>query len=126
MDFLGEERGQYVRVGASVCAWLTFWGDRAAYSTLTVDLGPEGARFNTLRKVNVGERLHVQIELPQASIECKAEVASCDADTTQAGTFDVHFLDLASMHQDALNRFVKEHSTPSQAEAAVSSMSVVR
>jgi hypothetical protein len=109
------EKRRYLRIADPVCAWISFQKDSAAYGTLTLDLGLEGARFNALRKVERGTRLLVSIQLRSDTIECKGKV--CWTETAENGLqcFGVRFLDLSEAERFSLQEFL--HQSPSLAMA---------
>ena len=108
VEKIGRERRQYERVGAAVCAWVTFRNDRAAYSTLTVDLGSGGAQFTTLREVGMDEKVRIHIELPTETLECGGEI--CWRDLMPNGTyaFGVRFVGLDDHKRSRLERFLTQ------------------
>jgi Tfp pilus assembly protein PilZ len=102
------EKRRFSRVEESVCAWVTFRKDSAAYGTLTMDLGMEGAKFSTLKNVNIGEQVLVFLQLPNMSIECKGKVCWTESSCTGLSSFGVRFLDLRDTERDCLNRFLSQ------------------
>lgn len=110
MSCVATEKRRFARVEDPVCTWLSFRKDNAAYGTLTLDLGAEGARFSTLRNVQIGEHVLVTLQLPASSIECKGRV--CWSKQTPEGlfSFGVRFLDLREGERDALGRHVDKTS----------------
>jgi len=108
MDNLGKEKRRFVRIEEGVCAWLQFRQEGAAYGTLTVDLGSEGARFSTLRQVNVGEMLLVCLQLPTASLECKGRICWVSPEVGGQLHFGVRFLDLREVEQEHITRHISE------------------
>jgi len=108
MDNCGAEKRRYSRIDEAVCAWVTFRRDSAAYGTLTVDLGLEGARFSTLRDVQVGEHVLVFLQLPAMSIECKGKVCWTDRTPDGLQCFGVRFLDLREAEREHLGRYLSE------------------
>lgn len=107
MSGVGEERRRHERVDSAVCTWLSFPRERAAYSTLTMDLSAGGARFSTEKSVAVGEPLFIQMQLPSNNIECKACVCWCTAGEDDNYIFGVQFLDLAAKDREPLERFIR-------------------
>jgi Tfp pilus assembly protein PilZ len=105
------EKRRFNRVEESVCAWVTFRKDSAAYGTLTMDLGMEGAKFSTLKNVNIGEQLLVFLQLPNMSIECKGKVCWTESSPGGLSSFGVRFLDLRDTERECLNRFLNQFMT---------------
>jgi hypothetical protein len=102
------EKRRFSRVEESVCAWVTFRKDSAAYGTLTMDLGMEGAKFSTLKNVNIGEQLLVFLQLPNMSIECKGKVCWTESAAGGLSSFGVRFLDLRDTERECLGRFLSQ------------------
>ncbi len=117
MDSIGSDKRRYPRIEDAVCAWLLFRQDRAAYGTLTMDLGLEGARFSTLRKVNTGENVLISLQLPAASIECKGRVCWTQLTPNGLFCFGVRFLDLREAERDHLGRYLYRVSHVASATA---------
>jgi len=111
MDSSSKDNRRFSRVEESVCAWVTFRKDSAAYGTLTMDLGTEGARFSTLKNVAIGDQVLVFLQLPNMSIECKGKV--CWAEPAKDGLkdFGVRFLDLRDAEREYLNRYLSQLAT---------------
>ena len=107
MDATKEKR-RYSRVTDPVCAWLSFRRDAAAYATLTMDIGVEGARFSARRPVNIGEQVTVSFQLPTASIECKGRVCWCQEGGRDQHAFGVRFVDLREGERDCLGRHLTQ------------------
>jgi len=108
MNGVGDERRADERVDSAVCAWLSFPRERAAYSTLTMDLSAGGARFSTMKSVAVGEPVLIQMQLPSNNIECKASVCWCRSAEDTSFMFGVRFLDLQAKDREPLERFIRE------------------
>ena len=102
------ERRRYERVEEPVCTWLSFRTDSAAYGTLTVDIGMEGARFETHRHVQVGEHTIINLQLPSNSIECKGRVCWTCRGEDGLFSFGVRFLDLREAEHDWLGRHLNQ------------------
>jgi hypothetical protein len=85
---------------------LSFQRDRAAYGTLTVDIGMGGARFSALRRVATDEPVLVHLQLPSVNIECKGKVCWSSPDPNGLHSFGVRFLDLSEIERDHLQRFI--------------------
>jgi hypothetical protein len=102
------EKRRFARTDETVCAWLSFRHEQAAYGTLTMDLGLEGARFSTLHNVNVGEQLLVCLQLPWQNIECKGRICWSAAGPSGLPCFGVRFLDLRETERDYLYRHMSE------------------
>lgn len=101
-----SEKRRYARVKESVCTWLSFRGDCAAYATLSADLGSQGARFSALRRVNVKERVAVNFEFPTKTIGCEAEVRWVKPASNGWVEFGVRFVNLTGYERDYLERFL--------------------
>ena len=99
-----KEKRRYSRVADPVCAWLSFRRDPAAYATLTMDIGVEGARFSARRSVNIGEQVTLSFQLPTANIECKGRVCWCQEGNRDQHAFGVRFVDLREGERDCLGR----------------------
>jgi len=108
MDSVGEEKRRFFRVEEAVCAWLQFRKDGAAYGTLTVDLGIEGARFSTPKGVAVGDMLLISLQLPKCSIECKGKICWSRVDENGMLSFGVRFLDLRETEREHLTHYVNQ------------------
>ena len=98
------------RISECVCVWLSFPRDGAAYSTLTNDLSPQGARFCALRRVNVDERVHIHIQMPAGNIGCEGKVCWVRPTTDGNCTFGVRFVALAQYERDYLERYLGKAS----------------
>jgi hypothetical protein len=109
------EKRRYPRIWDPVCAWISFQKDSAAYGTLTLDLGPEGARFSTLREVEAGAKLLIAIQLHSSTIECKGKVCWTDSAPDGLVCFGVRFLDLSETERALLEEFVLRHTALSVA-----------
>ena len=107
MDSTKEKR-RYSRVTDPVCTWLSFRSDGAAYATLTMDIGMEGARFSATRPVGVGEQVTVNFQLPTTSIECKGRVCWCKKASRNQHAFGVRFVDLREGERDCLGRHLMQ------------------
>lgn len=105
------DKRRFNRVEESVCAWVTFRKDSAAYGTLTMDLGLEGARFSTLKNVHIGDQLLVFLQLPNMSIECKGKVCWTEPGVDGLSSFGVRFLDLRDAEREYLSRFLSQLAT---------------
>ena len=101
-----ENRRRHGRVEAEVCAWLTFSGERAVYSTMTLDLGAGGAQFATPHEVRPDDQLRVQIELPGGLVHCVGTVCWRRTEADQTYAFGVRFTGLSPEHRDHLRRFL--------------------
>jgi len=106
--YIETERRRYERVEEPVCTWLSFRTDSAAYGTLTVDVGMEGARFETHRRVAVGEHTLINLQLPSSSIECKGRVCWACRGEDGLFSFGVRFLDLREVERDWLGRHLNQ------------------
>jgi len=93
-----------------VCAWISFQKDSAAYGTLTLDLGQEGARFSTLRKVDRESKILISMQLRSATIECKGKVCWTEAAPNGLLSFGVRFLDLSEGERALLEKFMLQSS----------------
>lgn len=98
------ERRRFTRVPSPVCTWLSFRSDRAAYGTLSMDLGVEGARFALIRPVEVGDQVLVDLLLPSGTIECKGRVCWSGESEPEKSCFGVRFLDLREAEREYLTR----------------------
>lgn len=107
METVQLDKRRFPRIDEAVCAWLSFKKDSAAYGTTTMDLGLEGARFTTLKRVDVGDNVIVCLQLPWMSIQCKGKVCWLSAETGGLYNFGVRFLDLRDNERDFLNRYVR-------------------
>lgn len=108
MGIFDEEKRRSARVEENVCAWLQFRKDGAAYGTLTVDLGMDGARFSTLKQVTVGEMLLISLQLPSASLECKGRICWVNSEDAGQLNFGVRFLDLRDVERERISRHVHQ------------------
>ena len=108
MENMEGEKRRFVRVEEPVCAWLQFRRDGAAYGTLTIDVGLEGARFTSLRQVRIGDHLMVSLQLPSMTIECKGKVCWSSLDDLDTLCFGVRFLDLREAEREHLNRYLSK------------------
>lgn len=106
--YIETERRRYERVEEPVCTWLSFRTDSAAYGTLTVDVGMEGARFETHHCVAVGEHTLINLQLPSSSIECKGRVCWARRGEDGLFSFGVRFLDLREVERDWLGRHLSQ------------------
>jgi len=106
MDSSLSERRRYARVEESVCAWLSFRGDYAAYGMLSADLGAEGARFSALRRVSVKERVAIYFDFPTKTVGCEAEVRWVKPTPNGWVDFGVRFVKLDGHERDYLERFL--------------------
>lgn len=108
MKSTAQERRRHQRIGEAVCAWLSFRKDGAAYGSLTMDLGPEGAQFSALRSVDVGEHVMVHLQLPSSDIECKGKVCWVGPAAQGSSSFGVRFMDLREVERERLGRFLQK------------------
>jgi hypothetical protein len=106
MDSSLSERRRYARVEESVCAWLSFGGDFAAYGTLSADLGVQGARFSALRRVDVKERVVIYFDFPSKTVGCEAEVRWAKPASNGWMDFGVRFMKIDGYERDYLERFL--------------------
>jgi hypothetical protein len=104
------ERRRFPRIADPVCAWISFQKDSAAYGTLTLDLGQEGARFSTLRKVDRGSKILLSMQLRSATIECKGKVCWTEPAPNGLLSFGVRFLDLSEGERALLEKFMLQSS----------------
>jgi len=118
METVHTDNRRFPRIDDSVCAWLSFKKDNAAYGTTTVDLGAEGARFSTLKNVRVGEHVIVCLQLPWMSIQCKGKICWTGSERGGLSSFGVRFLDLEEHERDYLGRYV-DQSTDATMSAAI-------
>ena len=107
MPFRDEKR-RFPRVQHPVCAWILFRKDTAAYGTLSIDLGCDGARFGALHRVQTGEKLLLSLQLPSANVECKGKVCWTDVSANGLHYFGVRFVDLSAAERDVLDGFTSE------------------
>ncbi len=103
---MGSERRRHSRIDESVCAWVSFPRDGAAYGTLTSDVGPLGARLCTCRTVHVSEKVVLHLQFPSASIACEGAVCWVQAEPSGECTFGVQFENLPESERDYLRRHV--------------------
>jgi hypothetical protein len=85
---------------------LSFRTDGTAYGTLTLDLGPHGARFSTLKRVHVSERVLLDIQLPSANIGCEGSVCWVTPRSDGQYDFGVRFLNITEGQRSFLERFL--------------------
>lgn len=110
---------RHERRKVNVNTWLEFFNE-APRSAVSLDLGPEGARFSAMRPVCVGERVIVRMQfacLPDP-VECKGRVCWTRPGGNRQHTFGVRFVDLNADEQHELQKFLN-HANPKQACAAV-------
>ena len=113
MELHTEEKRRFCRIEETICAWVTFRKDSAAYGTLTMDLGMEGARFSTLKDVCAGDHVLVFLQLPNMSIECKGKVCWTETRGDGMSDFGVRFLDLRDVEREYLGRYLHQSTTTS-------------
>ena len=101
-----EERRRFPRVAESFCAWVSFSGTSAAYSTLTLNVGTGGAQLSALRRVRVGEQVSILLQLQGGEIECHGEVCWTKPTGRGPDVFGVQFLDLMAGEPGQLDRLV--------------------
>ena len=106
MEDTADERRRYARVEESLCAWLSFRRDGAAYGTQTMDVGPQGAQFSAWRAVRVCDRVSVHLQLPNGSIGCEGTVCWVKPADDGFFRFGVRFVDLPASERDYLERFL--------------------
>ena len=106
-----HEKRRYARSPRTVCAWLSFQEDPSTYGTLTVDLGPGGARFGLLNPVEIDAKLILRLEIPPANIECKGCVRWTSLSANGLHYFGVKFVDLSEGEFEALAHFASENAS---------------
>jgi hypothetical protein len=85
---------------------LAFDNDNAAYATVTVDVGADGARFNMPRHVAEGELVFISIQLGEGEVECVGEVCWSTPLHNGLHDFGVRFTDIANGDQRDLGHFL--------------------
>jgi c-di-GMP-binding flagellar brake protein YcgR len=103
-----HERRRYARSQRTLCAWLSACEDESALGTRTVDLSCGGACFSSLSPIDVGKKLLVSLEMPPATIECKAKVCWNNLSSNGLHYFGVKFLDVSEHERNLLERFMTE------------------
>lgn len=110
-----DERRRSPRARRTVCAWISLRNNTAEYGTLTVDLGSDGAKFCALSKMEVGERVLLQLQMRAVSIECKARVVWTSVRPDGLHHFGVRFVDLSAAERRAIADFVSRSAVMSAA-----------
>ena len=110
MTWSANERRCHARVEQRLCAWISFQASETAYGTLTVDIGARGAKFSTLRSVEIGEPVLVCLQFPSGSIDCKGKVCWAHWASNGLNYFGVRFLDLSDSERDRLEHYIDRRS----------------
>jgi len=110
VNVIAQDKRRHDRTDAPVCAWVSFRKDNSAYSTLTVDLAEQGARFSALRRVDVGEQVLVFLQLASMGIECKGKVCWSGIADNGLWEFGVRFLDLQESERSRLARWIAQQT----------------
>ena len=103
-----SERRQCKRIEGAVCAWLSFKKDGAAYGTLTVDLGANGAQFSSLRQVALSEKVSLNLQLPSFSIACEGNVCWVNPMPNGLVNFGINFTELSSTDRSNLEQYIEK------------------
>lgn len=89
------ERRHHHRLSEQVCIRIVFPGDSTVYKGRPSDLSSTGARIRFPRSVNVHQRLHVHILLPEKDIGCEGQVCWVRMMMDGRCVFGVRFMELA-------------------------------
>ena len=103
---VGSEKRRIPRKETAVCVWMQFRRDPSVRGTTTVDLSPDGARFNAPHPVRPGEQvmLYLQLEPVAYTIECKGKVCWSQPQDSGVTSFGVRFLDLREDEEENLRK----------------------
>ena len=101
-----REQRKSERFSRPVCTWLAFDNDNAAYATVTVDVGADGARFKMPRRVAAGEQVFISIQLEAGEIECVGEVCWAFPQDNGLHDFGVRFTVLPHDHKRELRIYL--------------------
>lgn len=109
-----QEARRHNRHKVAVCAWLDFYHENTTRGTVSEDLSLEGARFSSMRPVNVGERVLVRMQLDRAGtpIECKGRVCWTASQPNRLHTFGVRFVDLSEDERGNLSTYFDGNRYP--------------
>jgi len=110
MGVLDQERRRYPRKKEAVQAWLSLRCATDALSTLTLDLGAEGAQFSTLQPIAEADPVLIQMQLGFSLVECKGRVCWAKRMANGLCHFGVRFLDLSPEDTDQVNQFLDRPS----------------
>lgn len=102
MENWTEERRRSPRAPEGLCAWLSFSNTPAAYSTLTLDVGTGGAQLRVVRRVRVGEKVLILLQLQGGDIECRGKVCWAKPAEGAACVCGVQFLGLSGPDRQRL------------------------
>lgn len=89
-----------------VCTWVSFPDDGAAYATITVNIGAEGAMFCMVRPVTPGQRVHIALDIEPYRLECDGVVRWSRTTSDGYQCFGVQFCRTAQPEVERLVRYV--------------------
>ena len=109
MDGARTDKRRFERVPVSVPTRLYFHEAEEPLASMTADLGLEGARFCSERRLRAGAPVLVRLQLgpDKPIIECKGKVCWAGDGDEEFTDFGVRFLDLRDDEREALRRFLE-------------------
>ncbi|MBI4557893.1 MAG: PilZ domain-containing protein [Candidatus Hydrogenedentes bacterium] len=115
-----NEHRRHSRRRVLVGGWLHFRGDDEHRDVATVDLGRDGARFDTVHVARLSEPVVLRLRLDPATapLECKGKVCWTQRLAGGVNRIGVHFLDLSDEERDQLDRFLARGGSDSHRESS--------
>lgn len=109
-----QEARRHCRHRVAVCAWLDFHHEKTTRGTVSEDLSLEGARFSSMRPVNVGDGVLIRMQLDRTvgAIECKGRVCWTASQPNRLHTFGVRFVDLSEDERGSLSNYFDGNHHP--------------
>lgn len=109
VDGIGPDRRRYGRRSHRHYAWIDMGVGMMGRATTTVDLGVEGARFQTVDAIPVGTRLlvHLQVGQGHRDLECKGKICWVGTGADGMQEYGVRFVDLTEEEYALLNGFLE-------------------